>query len=113
MAAGKSVSIYVPQMQQNMYYALEQLAKAQGRSVSDVMAQKLNQVCLSEFTKVHISTGAYLALADGDFDALNYIHLDNGVTIITIKENVSKPRDGSKCIYADKWDEWEQLTGSR
>lgn len=103
---GKKISLYVSKGNMGMYERLQQYAQREDKSVSSMISDNLDMICMQKFTNIRLSVGACLALADGRFDLLKYTKFDNGLAMITVKEDAQKLKDGTKGIYADKMAEW-------
>lgn len=103
---GKKISLYVSKGNITMCERLQRYAQKENKSLSSMISDNLDRICMQEFANIRLSVGACLALADNRFDLLKYTKLDNGVAVITVKEDALKYKDGSKGIYADKMIEW-------
>ena len=106
MSTGKKISFYVSENNADMYARLQKMAKDKHVSVSKLLSDNMGDICMQNFANVKLSVGAYLALADGRFVLFNSVKLDNGLVMITLSEDGYRTKDGSKGIYADKMDEW-------
>lgn len=103
---GKKISLYVSKGNIAMCERLQRYAQEENKSLSSMISDNLDMICMQKFTNIRLSVGACLALADGRFDLLKYTKFDDGLVMITVKEDAMKLKDGSKGIYADKMAEW-------
>lgn len=106
MYNGKKVSFYVAGKDRKPYAYLQELANERNISVSSLLSDNIQDICIQKVVNVKLSVGAYLAIADGRFDLLNRIKLDNGLVMITLSEDGYKSKNGTKSEYARKIDDW-------
>lgn len=106
MSKGKKISIYVSEKNMHAYGMLQEKAIKQGVSVSNLVGDGINAIAMQEFANIKISIGAYLALADGKFDLIRHVCLENGTAMLILVEDAYKTKDGSNGIYADKIEEY-------
>lgn len=87
MAKEKEVTISISAKSVRHYEMLEAMAKEKGVPVTDLINDGINQMCMQELANVHMSMGAYAALADGATDMLQSVDMHDGSHMITLKEN--------------------------
>lgn len=98
---GKKLSLYIPTNTVKFY---EDLMAQSGLSKSKTIANAIYDANVQARTGVTISDSAYLCLAKGRFDLLTSLRLDNGKTIISMREEAYKLPDGSRGVFADEKD---------
>ncbi len=83
------------------YHILKKHAESSGKSISEFMRRGMECVALEQECSIQIAPAAYFAIQDGRFDVLTRTHLSDNTVLISITEDVYKPKDGSPG-YGDK-----------
>lgn len=74
------------------------------RSLSDLISSSVRSYAAMDRMNLRISEGAYVCLAAGRLDLIQCLNLDDGVTVVTMKEEAYRMH-GVKGPFADAKDE--------
>ena len=109
MSKGQKKSIYIPEDSVRFY---EDLVKDE-KSDSNIITQAIYKQAIAKYANVNISEGAYVALAEGRFDMLNHLKLENGSVMITLKEDAYRLHGGIRGELADAKDALDEYLGRK
>lgn len=88
---GCSVSVYVQPRNMKHYRGIKKMASERDSSFSEIFNDTLRQVYFGQRTGVTISADAYLAIANGDLDALITIQRPDGGVELTLNQKALSP----------------------
>lgn len=93
---GCSVSVYVQPRNMKHYKGIKKMASEKDSSFSEIFNDTLRQVYFGQRTGVTISADAYLAIANGDLNALITIQRPDGGVELALNQMAVSP-DGMDC----------------
>ncbi len=88
---GCSVSVYVQPRNMKHYRGIKKMASEKDSSFSEIFNDTLRQVYFGQRTGVTISADAYLAIANGDLDALITIQRPDGGVELALNQMAVSP----------------------
>lgn len=88
---GCSVSVYVQPRNIRHYRGIKRMASDRDSSFSEIFNDTLRQVYYGQRTGVTIAADAYLAIANGDLDALIVIPRPDGGVELTLNQKAISP----------------------
>ena len=80
----KKMSLYISKRNMNAYAGL--LALNPNDNFSDIIGSAVNEQLIRTLANVQITEGAYCCLADGRFDLVRRVCLDDGTSLILMKD---------------------------
>ena len=88
---GCSISVYVQPRNMKHYRGIKKMASEKDSSFSEIFNDTLRQVYFGQRTGVTIAADAYLAIANGDLDALITIQRPDGGVELTLNQKALAP----------------------
>ena len=92
MSKGVKRSVYFTE---NNVRLCNDIAESSGISFSDAVNKAVRKSAMFQQVKLNISEGACLCLKEGRYDLINRVVLENGVTVLLMKEEAYRQQGGS------------------
>lgn len=101
MEKGISKSLYIKPNNLKFSRELSKLAEKEGSSFSDAMNEAMQQAYYQKRTGVWISPGAYLAIANGQLEALECVQSrDGGINLMLKREAPALANEGPDSTFS-------------
>lgn len=80
---GKTISIYIAPEYMEGYERLKAISEETGRSVSEILGRRVAVAAAEENLKLRISLHALETMAEGRFEKLGLVTVDDGTKYVT------------------------------